>query len=314
MANSEAMAGIDSYILTGEETVYNTEQTTVNQHFGILKNFKAKIENGNTYSRGFVGTTTGGRNIAKTIPGKIAHKLSVDFDVINWSFLKYLLGSSSGTGTITYSEDDHPPSMTLHRPIVNPGASATNQDGIWTGVVVNSITIKASVGEPISISAELLGAHRELDTSVISKVALPSVDVFSFVGADIELPNGTSIPNIIDSVEITITNNFEMLYGCGGREARNAKAGNRDYKIKFSVKYLNNDLITAVQGAAQPTTTTNPTEYATIEFNFVNGSKSCALLFNTFTFDDHAGNEEHANPIGEDLSGTAVSCTATEVE
>jgi len=312
MANSEGVSGVDSFVLYGEETAYNTEQATVETHLGLIKSFTPKITNNNAYTRGFVGTTSGGRNVAKVIPGTVDHDISVDMEVINWAFLEYVLGSVAGSDPYTYSEDNTPPSLTIHRCIDNPGTASTDQDSIWTGCVIESCTIKASVGEPVTVSLTMKGAHRELDTTILSKQALGTIPGFSFAGGSIELPNASAMSNIIDSVELTITNDFDMRKGLGSRETQNALARARDYKIKFTVAYLDNDLLTAVQGAAIPTGTTNPTEYVTIELNFAQGVYTAAFLFTTFVFDEMSGKENVNEIIGEDLSGTAFSLAVTE--
>lgn len=314
MANSEGVAGVDSFLLYGQETAFGTEQTTVNTHLGLVKSFRPGISNNNSYTRGFAGSSSGGRNVVKSVGGTVVHGFSVDMEVLNWDFLEYLLGGTSGSGTITYSETNLPPSATFHRCIDNPGGSSTDQDLIMIGCVLNSVTIKATVGEPIQVTLEWMNAEKKIDTTILSNASLPSSDVFTFAGASIELPNATALDNIIDSLEITITNNFEMLYGLGSRIASNAIAKARDYKISFSVKYLDNALQQAVLGSLTPGATTEPTEYATIECNFVKGGDSAAFLFTGFVFDDHNGNETLNEAIGEELSGTAYSLTVTEVQ
>ena len=311
MAQSEGVSGVDSYLLYGEESTYNTA-VTADTHFGLIKSFSPRTTNSNNYTRGFVGTTTGGRNVAKVVPGRVENDVSFEMDVTHWDWLEFVLGSVSGVGPYVYAEDDNPSSLTLSRSIVNPGGSATDRDEQWTGAVIDSVTIKATVGEPVSVSVTLKSSGHLFDTTVQSAVALPSVDVFNFSGASIELPNASALTNIIDSVEITISNNYEILYGLGDRRGQNAKARARDYKIKFTVKYLDNDLLQAMLGAASPTATTNPTEYATMEVNFALGGKSCAFLFSTVTFDNLAGKEDVNEIIGEDIEATAVSCAITD--
>jgi len=311
MANSEAIAGVHSFLLYKKETAFNTA-VVADTHFGIVKSFTPKSSNTNTYSRGFKGTTTGGRAVAKILPGKAEFTSSVEFDVVNWAFLEFVLGTVAGSDPYTYTMAALPSSFTLVRSIDNPGGSATDRDEIWSGSVINSATIKVAVGEPVSVSLEIMSAGHMFDTTIHSAVALPSVDVYSFAGADIELPNATALDNIIDSMEITITNNFKAIGGLGDRRAKNMLPEGLDYKIKFSVKYLDNTLLEYLLGAAEPGATTTPTENATIECNFVNGDKSAKLLFTTFTFDDISGKENVTEAIGEDLSGTAVSLTVTE--
>ena len=314
MAQSEGVAGVDSFVLIGQESTFDTEQTTVATHLGLITDFQTSFSNSKTDNFGFKGTTTGGRNVAKVTTGLRAIGNTISMNVINWEFLEYVLGSKSGSGTITYSESNLPPSFTMHRCIDNPGAASTDQDAIWTGSVVDSVTIRCSVGNPVEVSLNTKSAYRKNDTTILSEVALPSVDLFTFAGADVELPNGSSLPNIIDSVEITIANNFNIHGGLGSVHGKKALAEERNYTIKFSVKYLNNDLIEALMGGATPGDDAAPTEYATIECNFVKGGDSLALLFNTFVFDDGQGREQVNKPIDEELTGTASSCTATEVQ
>jgi len=308
MANTEGVAGVDSYLLYGEESTFGTA-VTANTHFGLVRSFTPRTTNNNHYSRGFAGDSSG-RNVQKIVAGKAEHTLGVEFEVLNWFFFEYVVGARAGTDPYTYTESDSPPSITVVRSIVNPGASSTDRDEIWAGCVVNSATIKCSVGEPVVVTLDIMGAKHSFDTSVTSSVALPTDEVYNFSGGSIELPNGSVLGNIIDSVEITITNNYEMLWGLGSRIAQNARPKSRDYKIRFSVKYLDNDLLTAVLGAAVPGDTTVPTEYASIELNFVQGNRSAAILFDTFVFDDLGGKENQNEILGEDLSGTAEALTS----
>ena len=231
MANTEQVAGVGSYLLYGEETTFGTAVTT-DTHFGYVTNLSPTLDNSNTYRRSFVGTTTGGRDVAKILPGVIKNSATIDFDVLNWTFMEFVLGTATGTDPFTYTGANAPASITLSRSIDNV---TTDRDEIWAGTAIDSITIKASVGEPVSVSMNILSANHQGDTTVATAVALPTEDVYSFSGADIELPNATPLTNIIDSLEITISNNYEMLYGLGSRRGQNAKAKARDYKISFTV-------------------------------------------------------------------------------
>ena len=311
MANSEAISGVHSYLLYKEETIFNTA-VVADTHFGLVKSFAPKTTNNNTYTRGMRGTTTGGRNVAGYIGGKVENTNTIEMDVINWYFLEYVLGAVAGSDPYTYTEADLPKSITLIRPIDNPGSSATDRDEVWSGSVINSVTIKATVGEPVSCSVDVLSAGHMFDTTVTSAQTLPTVDVYSFAGASIELPDSTTMDNIIDSVEITITNNQEMLYGLGSRQASNSLPKSRDYQIKFSVKYLDNDLLTKLLGAADPGATTEATENASITMNFVNGDKSAVFSFTKFVLDDLSGKEEVNEVIAEDITGTAWSLSVVE--
>jgi hypothetical protein len=308
---SEGIAGVDSYLLYGEESTLGTAGTP-NKHFGLVRSFNAEANNNTSYRRGFKGSASGGRDVAKPVYGAVSHSLSVDLDVINWAFLEYVLGAVSGSDPYTYTGSNTPASLTVAREIVNPGAASDDQDRQWLGCLIDSATIRCTVGEPVTVSLSMIGANSTIDTTVVSNVALPSGDLYTFAGASIELPNGTSLPNIIDSVEITITNNAVLVPGLGSRLGKAGRHRARDYKLRFTVKYLDNDLITAVLGAVTPDDTTEPTEFATIEFTFEQGSRSAEFLFSNFVFDSHAGSEEANEWLTEDLSGTAYSLTVTE--
>ena len=311
MANSEGVSGVDSYLIYGAETAYNTAVAATIQ-FGLVTNFSPSTTNNNTYRRGFTGGGQSGRDVIKVLPGKAEHSLSFDFDVINWLFMEHVLGTAAGSDPYTYSGSDATKSITVVRAIDNPGGSATDRDEIWSGCVFDSITIKAAVGEPVSVSANVKAGHHSFDETIQSKVSLGTPSVYNFTGGSIELPNASSMSNIIDSVEITITNNYEMLYGLGDRRPLNARPKSRDYKIKFSLKYLDNTYLQAILGLAIPIATTTPTEYATIELNFVDGDRSAAFLFTKFTFDELSGKESLNEMIGEDFGGTANTLVVTE--
>ena len=312
MSNAEAISGVHSYLLYAEETTFGTS-VTANLHFGLVKSFSPKTNNSNTYLRGFKGTTSGGRNVASFVGGKVENTNTIEMDVITWDFMEYVLGSVSGTTTKTYSEADLPPSITLVRAIDNPGSAATDRDEIWSGTVINSCTLKAAVGEVVSCSLETLSAGHKFDTTIHSAVALPTIVEWSFAGASIELPSGSALSNIIDSVEVTINNNYEMLWGLGSRLGQNALPKARDYNIKFSVKYLDNDLLTKLLGLAIPLDTTEPTKNATLVLTFANGAHTATFTFTSFVIDSLDGKEELNEVIGEDISGTAFSCSFVNV-
>lgn len=156
-----------------------------------------------------------------------------------------------------------------------------------------------------------MSAKRENDTSILSNQDITETNPYTFAGASIELPDGTPLDNIIDSIEITITNNWEIMYGLGSRLGQKAKAKARDYKIKFTVKYLDNDLLNKVLGSATPTATTEPTENATLTVKFANSDgDELEINFTKFVFDTTSGSEEATEIISEDFEGTAYSCEA----
>ena len=63
-------AGIDSWCLYGAETTYGTAATTIATHFGIVQSVSPSSRRNLVQVRGFVGSTTSGRNMIKALGGK----------------------------------------------------------------------------------------------------------------------------------------------------------------------------------------------------------------------------------------------------
>lgn len=309
--NSEAVAGSHSWVIYGEESTYNTAVArTVN--FGIVTNFKHSVNNNLGEHRGFVGTTTGGRDIFKFTAGKLDLSLSVDFKVNRWQFMKFVLGTETGAGPYTYTGAALPPSLTISHNIDNPGSAATDLEETFSGCVVDSCNIKSSVGEPVTCTLDFKAALVVVDTTISSAVALPDEDVFNFTGGSIQLPSGSTLSNIIDSIDVTIKNNYDILYGVGSRLGRNALPKERNYTIKVTLKYLDNTLITAALGATTPTATGSPTETATLVLTYALGGKSMTMTFSGVPMSEFARVAELNNPIGEDITFTAKTLSAVD--
>ena len=311
MANSEAIGGVHSYLLYGAETVYNTAVATTT-HLGLLTSFKSSIVNNLTENRGFVGTTTGGRDVVKFTSGKLDLSFTTDMKITNWAFMEYVLGTVAGSDPYTYTGANIPGSLTVAHNVDNPGTTATDLEESYSGSAVDSCSIKSSVGEPVSASMEFKAAKVIVDTTLSSAVALDDEAVYNFAGGSIELPSGSALSNIIDSVDVTIKNNQEILYGVGSRLGQNALPKERNYNLKITLKYLDNDLVTAALGATTPTATGGPTEYATLVLNFVSGDRSMVMTFSGVQMTDFARSVELNNPIGEDISLTAKTLSAVE--
>jgi hypothetical protein len=305
MGNLEAVSGVDSYVLIGEQTAFGTEQTTVATHLGLIRSFKPKTTNTNSYARGFKGTTTGGRNVAKIIPGVVDHTVDIDMDVIDWTFMKYVVGYPS-----SYGEADQPKYFTLHHCIVNPGSSSTSRDEIWQDCVIDSCSLRCSTNGAVTASLSIRASQRKYDSTVLSTVALPSVEVFNFVNSSLSVA-GAAVVNVIDSMEITFSNNYKLAPGIGSRFYKAMRAGERDYKIKFTVKYLDDTFIVKMLGSATPTGTTMPTDAMALVAVFGNNAAATGTFtFAGVTLDDLAEGADINQLITEDMAATAKSLTS----
>jgi len=305
--NSEAIGGVHSYLLYGKETTFGTAVAT-NLHLGLLTSFRSSIANNLEEHRGFRGTTTGGREIVKYTSGKLDLKFNVDMKVTNWKFLEFVMGTVAGSSNpYTYTLAAIPPSLTVASNIDNPGPTTpADLEETFSGSVVNSCSIKSSVGQPVTSSLEFLSALCVVDTTLSAAVALPDEGVYNFTGGSIELPSGTALTNV------TISNNFELLYGVGSRLARKGLPKQVDYKIKITLKYLDNALVTAALGATTPVAAGGPTEYATLKLTFADASRNAVFTFSKVPMTDFARAIEINTPIGEDISLTAATLSVAE--
>ncbi len=167
------------------------------------------------------------------------------------------------------------------------------------------------MGEPVVVTLELVGADVDQDTTLANPVALDTNDPYHFSGSAIEWPNASAISNIIDSFEVTITNNVEVLYGLGSYVGKNAKAKAREYSLRMSLKTYDNTFSDDFLGNA--TDVSAPTEVATVEFNLTGGTNHTAdFLFTAVTLDEWSTPETLGEIVPEEMTGIAESLVVTE--
>ena len=312
MANAERIAGVNSYLLYGAETTYGTPAPVTN-HFGIVKDFKPGLKNNLITSRGYKGTTSGGRNVVKTTGGKFEVSFNVDFEPQLWDWLRYVLGGTrngSGTGAnpYIYYEGNTISSLTVSNSIDN---ETTDREEQYLGCVISSVNIKSTVGEAVQVSIDFVAAKINKNTAIPSTVELNTGDPYTFVGGSIEIPDGSPITNIIDSVEIIITRNAEILHGLGSRVGKTGVVKARDYQVKFTVKYLDDDLMDLFLGSA--TGPTNPTRSSTMSIKFTNGNnKYIDFVFTGVTFESYDLGATLNEVLSEDITAICESLTVRE--
>ena len=380
MASDVGRAGIDTYTLYGTETTYGTKASTIASHFGIVQSVTPSNRNNLLQQRGFRGTTTGGRELIKSLGGKYETTVSIEFQPQHCDWLKHVMGTRTGAGTSTskyvyttkitsittsrtenklvdtgttfdtgpslinakvYNTTDSTyarvtavddantlsisadimaseESYTLIIDNLTPLTITTNKELgsntrhlVYLGGKINSCTIRSSFGEVVTISIEVFSSNTAQDTILETPIALDAADVYTFEGSAVEWPNATPITNVIDSFELTITNNIEVLYGLGSRTGQKSKEKAREYGLRLTMKTEDNTYSTAFLGSA--TAVTTPTEVATVEFNFSGGTNHTAnFLFSSVTLDEWSDPETLAEVVPEELSGIAESLVVTE--
>ena len=308
------MAGVDTYLIYGDEATFGSAGT-VDTSFGLVSSFTPNRNNSLIKTRGFVGSSSGGRDIAQIVGGKFECGGSIELTPLYWDWLEYLLGSKAGSGTVAdpyiYTGANTLTSLTISHNFNNV---TTDKEEAFLGSIINSVTIKASVGENVTATIDFISADLDVDTTISSNVALTDKLPYTFAGGSIEIPNASAISNIIDSIEITISNNAEIIYGMGSRVGQAYKLGARDYSVKFTVNYVDNALLTLLLGSA--TGPTNPTESATLAVRFDNADSTryVDFVFSEVVIDTQSDKADLNELVKEDLVAVAKTLSITEVQ
>lgn len=316
MVNQEQMAGIGSYLIFGEETTYATAASAIASTFGIVHSQKITMKNNLKKISGFKDTSTTGRETVKVIAGAFEGSGTVEFTPLLWNWLKYVLGAVSGSGTVAapyvYVAAALPTSLTISHCIDNV---TTDREELLLGCMVTSVTIKAAMGEQVTVSMDYGFADIDKDATLTSNVAYPAYEPFSFAGATLEIPNATPVSNIIDSIEITITTGTEIKTGLGSRVGRKANPKELDYSVKFTVKYVDETLIEKFLGGSAGPSTSTPAADATLAVRFENSATHYVdFIFSSGYVDEYGEEAVHLAMIGEDLTFVTKSLTVNEVK
>ena len=312
MANTEKTSGADSYLLYGVETTFGTAATTINKHLGLVQTMNVGKINRNIQSnRGLKGTTTGGQEVAKYTLGTADTGFSTEYNIFDWEIMQYVLGARTGAGTgaspYVCTRSNQVSSLTFAGNIDN---DTTDRDVQSLGTKINSMTISAAVGSPVSISADWISGKLGKDATLTSGVALPTNEIMNFTGVDLEIPNASSISNIIDNIEIVITRNAETQYGLGSDLAQNILFKAFDLRINFTVKYLDETLIELVMGGSSGLTTISET---TLTVKFDNGTNRTAdFAFTGVVFPEYDNPQTVNEIMTEGLVAVARGLTITE--
>jgi len=258
-----AKAGIDTFALYEVEATYGVmpDMSSGSVHFGIVQSFGPSDRNNLIEVRGFKGlASSAGRDIYKLLGGKLEFSISIEFQPQHFDWLQYVLGTRTGAGTVAspyvYTGSDTLSSITISS---SHELGGTDRNWYYLGCKINTMTMSATVGEPVKVTLDIIGADIYPNTTKLTNVNLDTTDVYSFEGCSMEYPNATAVTNIIDSFEISIGNNIEVLYGLGSRVGKAGIEKNRDYGVKFTFKEMDtntysDDFLGVVAGTTTATT------------------------------------------------------------
>lgn len=338
MVQYDVRAGVDTYCLYGEEeTAYNTESASIDSHFGIVQSVTPNIRNNLQRIRGMKGadpttnTAQNPRDTVHLIPGKFEGTISSEFQPSNFRWLKYVLGSESGLGTAA-SNYAYPratagtagevlellslPSMSIATNF-QFGGSSDNTSKAWKflGCKVTSCTIRAAVGEPVSVSLEFQVGGLAASTTLETQVALDTNEVYYFTGANVEYPASSSVANIIEGFELTISNDIEQKHGCGTgvatRTAKTAKARTRDFSLRLNLTAEGTQFMDDFLGSA--TAIGTPVEIATVVLKFAGDTNHvCDITCRNVQIDEDNMPQTYPDIVPENI--TLIPKTVTVVE
>ena len=222
----------DAYIQAGEEeTAFGTESAAITVPFGVGQLVSRTARNNFHKVRGL-----GSRNITQSIPGRFEGTASLNWTVANGYWLKPLLGAVADTGSApylhTYSEANTLPSMTIEA-----GMNLDTDSVIkLLGCTMDSVTLKCEQGAPVTAEASISYITESEGTSLDGAPATDSETPFSFAQATLEIPNATGLSDI-QSVNLTIANNTQLVAGLGSRHPTHAVPLARDYTFNVAVPY-----------------------------------------------------------------------------
>lgn len=316
-----------SEIRWGWETAYTTEQTTKDKAFGRGTKLTSLVRGNNIEAVYGLGL----RNAQKLAEKQFGGALSVEFTIASPWFIRGVTGKApsvssndpiSGLHTWTFAESDTVDSMSIDNELL----SDTKSVAAFLGAKINTCVITAEIGQLVKVRLDMLYADETEDTSQGNNVE-EGFELYSFAFASLEFPNGTTI-NDIQSLEITMVNNLEMVYGLGARTGQQLPPKNRAYTGRITRTF--EDAATFLEefygSATGPVDTTIIAETATMELVLDNGistsntgHRSIKFLFTGVKIDEHNMPQDITALIIEDmpimmrsLAVTAINATATE--
>lgn len=234
--------GIDSSSLFKKEDEYGEEPinwTEDANHFGLSQSVTPSASRDLTRRRGLAGVlpsdnlTPTSRDTHKLLAGKTELSMDVEYEVQHFDFLEHVWGSKSTDGAITYypqheaiaTEDKKKyltaPSLSIAQRYDFGGVEGDTVDAalIFTGLKVNTWEISASIGEPCTVSTNLMGSDILYKQDGVGGVdihdeypgvALSARDIYHFVDSDIVVGE-ESIDNAIDGFTFNVENNAEGI-------------------------------------------------------------------------------------------------------
>lgn len=254
------------------------------------------------------------REVEDWIEQNFEGTFTVDFVLANPYWLRAVLDtpSSSGTDPTTHTYNGEEPSSMQ----IVTGNTKSGEDWLLRGAVVASATISVEVTGNVTVS--LNGAYAELEeTQPGTQETQASEDDEAFNFADASLAIGGTTQRLIQSLQLTIANNTDLVYELGMETAVDFSPKARMLTVDHvqTRDEAGDDAIERFLGDAN--TLSAPTEEAmTIQFtNSETGAAKQSLKFDlTSAFPNEFSVDNTGDPdsnIENNLTNRPVGITAT---
>lgn len=270
--------GYKQTLYYGNESEYGTAGT-INSSIGLVQSV-SPTENNSLIK---IRTLGGSRDYNNIVPGKFEVNGSFSYYIQDGKFLVYAIGEATdavhsttailhtmGAGTDPGANDF--PSFTLEfANTEDDTVTDNNLKRVYTGCMVNSLSISATVDEPLMATVEWIGQTVTASQGENTSVTEATVDPYVFYQGAMYLPTTAVVAdtamNVADKVcelnsfNISINNNLEALwYICrpesGNTNTRGLRAlvpKGRDWEASVEIHFTDWDLYRKFLGSNSAT-------------------------------------------------------------
>jgi len=306
-------SGVCNY---GFETTFGTVASSLNRVFGYGVKVSTHSRKNNMKAVYGIGSRNAVTNVAEQYEGSVSFEFNLDAD--NSAWLRAVLGSAptdagSGPYTHTYYESNVLSSFSV---VVGANVGTNEYVSTLIGVKVNTATITAAVNEPVTVKLDCLYTTETVALTGIPSQVSTNGTPLNF--ADGVLTVGGVTIGFVKSVELTVNNNLEMVWGLGSRYAVASVEKTRKYDVKLTAVFSDPTLLLSTFfGKTLPLSSTdltvlNPLGVACV-LTFDNGatgtaSRKVVITLNNLYFNEHSLPLNVEDVITEDITAYALSC------
>jgi len=262
----------------------------------------------------------GSRTQTVIVEKQFTGTLGIEFLMSNSWFLYPVLGKCADGGTVgvythTYTETNTLPSFKFNNSLNIDGTSTSDLNISILGAVNTGTSIKTSIGEAVSVTMDWVYANETIATSAYVEQTAEAFMPFSFAHGVLELPNGATVANC-QSVDISIAQNADMIWGLGSRAGTAHVDKNRAYTIRTSAYFTNPAaFLNLFYNGSTGITPGNITEIATLQLTFTNGTQIIEFTFSGLKIESESLPQAIDAAVMEDINIQARTLTviATDI-